>query len=124
MRFSIPRLGPLSGALLGVLLAANGSAHANDFPTSSRVLYVDECVRSHPGTYFEMVSKCSCVVDDLAAALGYDEFTTMQTIANGMSIGGERGGAIRDAPSLQPELKKYREMQAQARKACFLDEPK
>ena len=114
----------LSTAVLAVLLGASGGARANDFPTSARVLYVEDCIRSNPGPYFEMVNKCSCAVDALAEEVNYDEYTTMQTISNGMSIGGERGGAIRDVPTLQPELKKYRELQAKVKKGCFLGDAK
>jgi hypothetical protein len=71
-----------------------------------------------------MINKCSCAVDALAAEVNYDEYTTMQTISNGMSIGGERGGAIRDVPTLQPELKKYRELQTKVKKGCFINDPK
>ena len=81
-------------------------------------------MRANPGPYFEMVSKCSCAVDALAAEVKYEEFTTMQTISNGMSIGGERGNSIRDTPVLQPELKKYRELQAKVKKGCFINDAK
>ena len=99
-------------------------AHANDFPTADRVLYVQECIRQNPGPYFEMVNKCSCAVDGLAAEVNYEEYSTMTTISNGMTIGGERGGAIRDVPTLQPELKKYRELQTKVKKACFINDPR
>jgi hypothetical protein len=111
--------------VLAVLLGTSASAFAaNDYPTADRVVYVQECMRVNPGPYFEMVNKCSCAVDALAAEVKYEEFVTMQTISNGMSIGGERGGAIRDVPTLQPELKKYRELQAKAKKGCFINDAK
>jgi hypothetical protein len=113
-----------SAAVLAALLFGSGAACANDFPTSARVLYVEDCIRANPGPYFEMVNKCSCAVDAFAAEVGYDEYTTMQTISNGMSIGGERGGAIRDVPTLQPELKKFRELQAKVKKSCFINDAK
>lgn len=114
----------LQGALLAVVLGASGGARANDFPTSARVLYVEDCIRANPGRYFEMINKCSCAADSLADEVSYDEYTTMQTISNGMTIGGERGGAIRDVPNLQPELKKYRELQVKVKKGCFINDPK
>jgi hypothetical protein len=114
----------LGAAVLAALLTGSGAARANDFPTADRVLYVEDCMRANPGPYFEMVSKCSCAVDALAAEVKYEEFTTMQTISNGMSIGGERGNSIRDTPALQPELKKYRELQAKVKKGCFINDAK
>jgi len=112
-----------TAAFAGLLLAS-GAALANDFPTSARVIYVQECMRAHPGPYFEMVNKCSCAIDAFAEEVKYDEYTTMQTISNGMSIGGERGGAIRDVATLQPELKKYRELQQKVTKGCFISDAK
>lgn len=103
------------------LLLATGAAQANDFPTVDRVLYVQECTRAHPGTsQFEMTNKCSCALDALAKEVSYDEYVTMSTIAKAMSIGGERGGTIRDSPSLEPQAKRYRELQSKAEKGCFL----
>ena len=114
----------LRSPLLAALLIAAGAAHANDFPTVARVLYVEDCIKAHPGPYFEMVNKCSCAVDSFAAQVKYDEYSTMQTISNGMSIGGERGNSIRDTPTLQPELKKYRELQVKVKKGCFINDAK
>lgn len=125
MNHATPRSSTLSAALLAALLIGSGAAHAaNDFPTSARVLYVEDCIRANPGPYYEMVNKCSCAVDSFAEQVKYDEYTTMQTISAGMTIGGERGGAIRDVPSLQPELKKYRELQAKVKNSCFIKDAK
>ena len=44
----------------------------------------------------------------------------MSTISKAMSIGGERGGAIRDAPSLEPQAKRFRELQSKVEKGCFI----
>lgn len=99
---------------------AAGAARANDFPTADRVLYVQECMRAHPGPQFEMINKCSCVVDAIAAELPYDDYMTMSTIGKAMSIGGERGNAFRDVPVLEPQLKRYRELQAKSEQACFI----
>ncbi len=96
------------------------SAHANDFPTRERVIYVQECMRAHPGPTFEMTSKCSCALDTIAAELTHEEYSSMTTIAKAMSIGGERGNTIRDAPGLQPQLKRWRTVEANALRACFV----
>ena len=125
MNHLAPCLPALRVAAVAALLIGSAAAHAaNDFPTSARVLYVEDCIRANPGPYFEMVNKCSCALDALAEQVKYEEFTTMQTISAGMSIGGERGGAIRDVPTLQPELKKYRELQIQVKTGCFIKDPK
>jgi hypothetical protein len=105
---------------LSALLLVSGAAQANDFPTAERVLYVQECMRTHPGSQFEMTNKCACALDTLAADISYDEYVTMSTVSKATTIAGERGGVIRDAPSLAPLAKRYRELQAKANKACFI----
>ena len=109
---------------LCALLMAASPVHANDFPTADRVLYVQECMRAHPGPQFEMINKCSCALDALATSVKYKDYVTMSTITKAMSIGGERGGAIRDVAMLQPELKKYRELQTKVKKGCFIKDAK
>jgi hypothetical protein len=106
---------------LCALLMLSAAACANDFPTVDRVLYVQECIRAHPGSQFEMTNKCSCALDALAAEVKYDDYVTMSTVSKAMSIGGERGSSIRDVPSLEPQVKRYREVQAKAEKGCFIN---
>ena len=95
-------------------------AATNDYPTSQRVLYVEECMKAHPGGYYEMVNKCSCALDTMAATVPYEEYVGMTTIVNAMSIGGERGGSLRDNETVKPEIKRYRELQAKVQKSCFI----
>src|SRR4051812_49564462 len=123
MNRSAARLFPLHAAFAALLLGS-GAVRANDFPTADRVLYVEECMRANPGPYFEMVSKCSCAVDALAAEVKYEEYTTMQTISNGMSIGGERRNSLRDTAGLQPALKEDQELQTKVKKGCFINDAK
>jgi hypothetical protein len=94
---------------------------ANDFPTSERVLYVQQCMQAHPGPQFEMINKCSCALDALARDVKYDDYMTMSTITKAISIGGERGGTVRDVPSYQPLIKRYKELQTKAEKGCFIN---
>ena len=103
------------------LLAAPAWALANDYPTSERVVYVESCIHDHPGGHYEMLNKCSCVIDAIARDVPYDDFITMSTAAKATTIGGERGSYIRDVESLQVQIRKFRQLQAQARKSCFLE---
>jgi hypothetical protein len=103
-------------AAASAALAATG----NDFPTVDRVLYVQECMRANPGPQFEMVNKCSCALDRIASEVRYDDYVSMSTITNAVTIGGERGGQLRDNESLKPQIVRLRELQARARKACFI----
>jgi hypothetical protein len=105
-----------------VLLVGAGPASArdNDFPTIDRVLYVQECVRSHPGGHYEMVNKCACALDRVAAEVSFDDYVQMNTAANATSIGGERGGYIRENEPMQDLVKRYRALQTRVKKACFV----
>lgn len=113
----------LVAALVAYLLlgASPAAARDNDFPTVDRVLYVQECMRSHPGGgHYEMVNKCACAQEHLAAEISYDNYVAMSTAANATTIGGERGGYIRDNEPLQDLIKRYRALQTKAKKACFV----
>jgi len=106
--------------LAAAVLAAAGPARAHDYPTSERVVYVEACMRDHPGGHYEMLNKCSCMIDAIARELPYDDYVEMSTAANANSIGGERGAYIRDVPVLQDQIRRYKALQAQAQKSCFI----
>lgn len=117
-----PFLRPALAALLaagglGPVLAADAP---NDFPTVDRVLYVQECVVTHPGPQYEMVNKCACALDAMAREVRYDDFVQMSTAAKATSIGGERGSYIREAPLMQEEIKRFKALQSKVEKGCFL----
>ena len=105
-------------ATLALLAAA--PLLANDFPTVERVLYVQDCMRTNPGPHYEMVNKCSCALDALANQVKFDDYSTMVTVVNAMSIGGERGGTLRDNETIKPQIRRYRELQAKVNLACFI----
>lgn len=64
--------------------------------------------------------KCSCALDAVAEQLRFDDYVTLSTISKAMSIVGERGGSIRDAPSFEPQAKRFRELQSKAETGCFI----
>ena len=112
----------LAGTVAGAATPAKAAAKpaSNDFPTVDRVLYVQECMRANPGPQFEMVNKCSCALDRIAGEVSFDDYVSMSTITNAVTIGGERGGQLRDNESLKPQIVRLRELQARARKSCFI----
>ena len=113
---------PRSLALAALVAIAPGaSARDNNFPTVDRVLYVQECMRAHPGPHYEMVNKCACALDHLAEEVSFDDYVTMSTAANANSIGGERGNSIRDTEMLQEQIRRYRTLQGKVKKACFIN---
>jgi hypothetical protein len=105
---------------MAALVASASPTLANDFPTVDRMLYVQECIQAHPGPNFEMVNKCSCALDKLALKVRFDEYVTMTTIVKAVTIGGERGGDLRDNETIKPQIKRYRDLQSEAQKSCFL----
>lgn len=111
---------PLLSLMLAATSPATAQQTANDYPTSERVLYVQECMRANPGPSFEMISKCSCAIDYLAREIKHDEYVEMQTITKAMTIGGERGNDLRDNETLKPKIRKWRELQAKAQESCFI----
>jgi hypothetical protein len=107
-------------AVVGCLVFVAAAALANDFPTIDRVLYVHDCMRTYPGPPFEMMSKCSCAVDRLAEQVKFDDYVNMTTVVNAISIGGERGGELRDNESIKPQIARWRELQSKVQKACLI----
>ena len=106
-----------ASTLLGAAMPLLG----NDFPTVDRVLYVQECMKVHPGPSFEMVNKCSCALDKLAGEVKYEDYVTMITVVNAVSIGGERGSELRDNESIKPLAKRFRELQSKVQQSCFIN---
>jgi hypothetical protein len=102
------------------LMVAAPLARANDFPTATRVEFVLECMRDHKGGSFELLNKCSCVIDRLAEQYKLDDFVEAQTMAKAVTIAGERGSALRDNDEAQQAARQYRAKQKEAANACFL----
>jgi hypothetical protein len=107
-------------ALLG-LAALSLPAHANDFPTHARVEYVLACMHDRPAADEAAVYKCSCAIDAIAEQVSYDQWVDLSTMANAITIAGERGGALRDLKGGRGMVTRYRDIQAKARKGCFLE---
>jgi hypothetical protein len=102
-------------------LATPAAARAHDFPTSGRVEYVLECMQKHEGKY-EFLYKCSCVIDHIAEAMSYEDYVAMSTALRDQTLAGERGGVFRDAPTVKVMADKYKTIQADANKACHVQQ--
>lgn len=103
------------------LLGATPARAAHDYPTLERVRFVQECMAEHKGGTFEMTSKCVCVVDALAQELSLEDFISLSTAQKATTIGGERGGYIRDSEALQDNIKRWRALQRKVKTACFIN---
>ena len=105
--------------LLLFLLAAP-LAHANDFPTQARVDFVLTCMQQTRGLPQETMYKCSCAVDAIAEKVSYSDWVDLSTIANGITIAGERGGVMRDIKDGRKLIAMFRQLQEAAKKQCFI----
>ena len=97
-------------------------AAANDFPTRARVEFVLTCMRESKAPQQESMYKCSCAIDEIASKVNYATWVDLSTVANAITIAGERGGVMRDMKDGRKIAASYRELQAAAKKRCFLNE--
>lgn len=101
--------------VLGVFVPAVASAY--DYPTQDRVEFVLECMHDHRGKH-EYLYKCSCAIDFIAREMPYDEYVESSSAARYQQMGGERMGIFRDPDFVKDMIKKYRDVQGRAFKAC------
>ena len=106
---------------LMAMLCVAPMAAANDFPTRARVEFVLTCMRESKALPQESVYKCSCAIDAIAEKIKYNDWVDLSTISNGITIAGERGGVMRDIKDGRKLIASYREMQASAKKRCFIE---
>lgn len=107
--------------MTAALPAQAEEARRNDFPTVERVLFVEACVRDHPDrARTEMLYKCSCAIDSIAAELSYAEYVDASTAFAAGQVAGERGTHIRESSAGQDLAGRYRQARANARSACML----
>ena len=108
--------------LLLTLLSVVPVVRANDFPTRARVEFVLACMRDSKASPQESMYKCSCAVDVIADKVRYNDWVDLSTISNGITIAGERGGVMRDLKDGRKLIASYKDLQARAKKQCFLNE--
>ena len=101
-------------------LLATSFGYANDFPTRARVEFVLSCMRETKAPPQELMYKCSCAIDAIADQVTYSAWVELSTVANGITIAGERGGVMRDLKDGRKLVASFRELQDNAKKACFI----
>jgi ATP/maltotriose-dependent transcriptional regulator MalT len=102
---------------------ASAVAHSADmegYSTILRVEFVLECMRDREGSQYELMNKCSCVLDQLGQIYSADEFVDARTTAKAITISGERGAALRDNKQAQELARKHEDSVKQAETDCFL----
>jgi len=105
--------------LLAALLASPAAALAApaDFPTVDRFLFVNECMQENGGS-LDAMYKCSCVMDQLAENLSYEQFQDGDIAQHGANTGGKRAALFRDPDSVKETVKTLTAAKAAAAKTC------
>lgn len=100
-------------------IPAHSDPLPNDYPTSARVEFVQDCMGRNGGQLADLY-KCSCVIDRLAQHLSYDEYVEASTFAHYSTLGGEGGGEFRDPERAKERAKLFRTLESDAYRACGL----
>jgi len=109
-------------ALCWCAVPAHSDPLPNDYPTSARVEFVQDCMGRSNGQLANLY-KCSCVIDRIATKLSYDDYVEAGTFAHYSSLGGEAGGEFRDPERAKERAKLYRSVETDAYKSCGLKQP-
>jgi hypothetical protein len=109
----------LSAALCWCAIPAHSDPLPNDYPTSARVEFVQDCM-ARSGGRLEDLYKCSCVIDRIAQHLSYDDYVEAATYAHYSTLPGEGGGEFRDPPRAKERAKLYRALESDSYRACGL----
>jgi hypothetical protein len=115
---------PPAGADSAARTGGQAESRTNDFTTLARVEYVFECLQDNPGPRHEMVYKCVCAIDRIAEQIPYDRWIDLDTFFKARPMAGERGAYVRERSDIQAQIKSYNQVQARAKKACFIADGK
>lgn len=105
-------------ALLALLIRAE-AAHAEEgYPTYERVDYVLGCMVAN-GRNQEIMRKCSCSIDEIAAHFPYDKYVEVETARSMQDAPGERATLMRGVGWIKDLLEEFRQVQVAADLKCF-----
>lgn len=104
-------------SLLSVPGASALDLPVNDYPTVTRADYVFGCMQAN-GQTREILEKCSCSIDQIAALLPYSAYEEAETIKSVSMRGGEQVAALKN-PAIQEKVKKLQFAQVEAELKCF-----
>ena len=90
----------------------------NDYPTTARADYVFACMAKN-GQTREMLQRCACSIDEIAAILPYDAYLQGETVLSMRRTGGERMAVFTNAASTEAMVADLRRAQAEAEIVCF-----
>jgi hypothetical protein len=103
-----------------IACAAHASAEelpANDYPTIARADYVYACMAVN-GQTRDILEKCSCSIDQIAAVLPWDQYETAETLISVGLKGGENVAWTHN-PEMLEKIKNLRRAQVEGELRCF-----
>jgi lysyl-tRNA synthetase class II len=114
---------PVAALCLSALLAAPAQAQSvadrlNDYPTEARGDYVFGCMAAN-GQTREMLAKCACSIDRIAAILPYEGYVEAETVLALQQVSGERMAIFKTTQMAQTIVAELRRAQAEAELLCF-----
>ena len=107
-----------SPCLLLSLLLFSANGVANDFPTQVRAEYVFACMSTN-GQTPEILMKCSCAIDSIAANITYDEYVEAETVLSMRLVPGERTAMFKESAWAAAVISRFNEIQVDAEVSCF-----
>lgn len=108
-----------AGVLVCALLIGGGSASAEEgYSTYVRVDYVLGCMIAN-GQSQDVVRKCSCSIDEIAANFPYDKYVAVETARVMQDMPGERAALMRGVGWVKDLLEEFRQVQVTADLKCF-----
>ena len=102
---------------IGTVAAVAVELPASDYPTVSRADYVFACMQAN-GQTRDVLEKCSCSIDQIAALLPWAEYEEAETIMSVVMRGGD-SQSLFHSPMLQKKIHTLKLAQVEAELRCF-----
>jgi hypothetical protein len=106
------------GVLPAMSMSQTTAERLNDYPTSARADYVFACMAAN-GQSSEMLNRCSCSIDEIAAILPYEAYLEAETVLTMRRVGGERMSFFKSSVMAEEIVAALRRAQAEAEVVCF-----
>lgn len=108
----------LLAAIPAAVMGQSVTERLNDYPTAARADYVFACMVTN-GQTREMLDRCSCSIDEIAAILTYEQYLEAETVLSMRRVGGERMAFFNSAAMAENMVADLRRAQAEAELICF-----
>lgn len=111
--------GVLAVSRIGAADCPQGAEPSIAYPTEVVVDYVLGCMLSN-GTSPDVLRKCSCSIDFIAASIPYDEYEKVETLLRLQQMpGGGRSVFYKSSNWAKNAIAQLREVQAESTLRCF-----